>query len=87
MYAVRKANHCHSLYRQSMRDALHYFCAFHIHILPKCTKLTTMLYQTIWENIRAVENLFVTLMRLCEKIELKPRSMVNEESVKFNFSR
>jgi len=44
------------------------FCAFHIHILPKCTKLTTMFHQTIWENIRAVENLFVTLMRLFEKL-------------------
>ena len=35
------------------------FCTFHVHILPKYTKLTTMLHQTIWENIRAVEELFL----------------------------
>jgi len=33
------------------------FCAFHVHILPKYTKLTAMLHQTIWETIRTVENL------------------------------
>jgi len=58
MYVVRKANHCHSLYRRSMRDAVHYLCAFHVHILSKYTKLTAMFHQTIWETIRTVENLF-----------------------------
>jgi len=42
-----------------------------------------MFHETIWETIRAVENLLFYFNADCvKKTELKPRSMVNEESVK-----
>ena len=84
---MRKANDCRAFYGRSMRDTMDRFLRI------SCSH-PLQIHQTHYnvppDDLGKHQNCgkpFCDFNATGEKIELKPRSIVNDESVKFNFRR